>query len=180
MAMPAQGTFLALAPVHRAWGQRRIIKVPAPAAGADWTFTAAPSMLTLVMSVIETITTSAQVATRRVGFATFDGDGNKLTRTFTGNSIPASKAVVASGAVGLSPLETEASGPQIASLAPILLLPSYKFGSDSFALQTEDAYTSIILQVEEYEQMPDHPLAALAAEVSEILRLREAAAYAAG
>jgi hypothetical protein len=137
-------------------------------------------MLTVVMSAIVTFTASAQAATRRPGIATFDGDGNKLTKVQPNNAVTASKVSLVSAVLGAFGIESENNGPLIMGLPAILLLPGYSIGSDTFNLQTEDQYGAVILQVEEFEQEPHHPIAALAAEVAEILKAREALAYAAG
>lgn len=175
---PAQGTFQALAPVHRAWGLRRIISQPAPAAGKEWSFTTGGFGLTQILSATVQLVTSAQVPKRAPGISITDGDGKVLLVLTSAAEFAAALTRRISVVEGVAPNVLTASGPAVINIPPLLLERGYSINSVTEGLQTEDQYGELTLWVEEFEEDPVHPLAEIAADVSRIINLERAASYA--
>ena len=180
MQVPALGILLTPNPVHRVWGQRRILKLPNPAEGKDFTITRSESMLWRVISLTATLVTGAEAGNRVPGLQVSDGDGNALMVVGGTQEQATGLTRRVTFAPEVSTDTTIAAGPNTINIPWLLLLPGYSISTLTNGLLAKDQWTGVTLWVEEFEQEQHHPLAALAAEVSEILRLREAATLATG
>lgn len=180
MQTDTPGTLLTPNPVHRVWGQRRIYKPVAPAAGKEVPFTLGQSMLWRVIAFTVSLKTSAQAAKRIPALQVSDGDENPLMVIGGQSEVAEGLTKRVTFAPEVAQNTSIAAGPVTIGIPWLLLLPGYSITTITAGIQTEDEYLKPTLWVEEFEQVQHHPLAELAAEVSMILTAKEALHYAAG
>lgn len=139
--------------VSALWGQRREVLVPAPAAGANWSYLLPSGYLHRVQLGHALLITSAQVASRQLGVQITDSDGALWWKMHQATGIPAAKHVHAFYNTSTTTL---ASGPAewvLVQLPEILLPAGFKVESFTTEIQTEDQYSDVRLLV---EQLVDH------------------------
>lgn len=176
----ATGQFFTPRPVHRAWGQLATIKVPKPAVGKNWVMVAPPNFLTRVVAVRFPFVTSAQAAERVFAYRMTDGVGGNFAEVEDTAVIEAGQVSALTLATGLSVITGVKNQQDILALPEITLPSEFTIEGVTRGLQTEDQFGEGVALVEQFEPDPYHPLAEIAAEVTAILKLREAANYAAG
>lgn len=143
-------------PPRGAWGQLKLERVAAPAAGKDWAWVAPAGYVTRIVSGRALLTLSAQVANRRLGIQMVNGS-DVFWRAHAGETDVAAAVIdvnVGQGASFVGP------GQQTKSIEwelPELLLPAgWSVELTTEAIQTEDAWSDIVLLTEQFEDCPDH------------------------
>lgn len=130
-------------------GWSHSINVPNPAAGVDWTFTAATAQRVLVKSFSSLLTPSATVANRNVSIIVDDGV-NTVWQVIQPTSIPASQvttlsATTTNATAGVLPsIQTQIFPPNL------FLEPGWRLRVSTGNLQATDQWSAIWLAVEEW------------------------------
>lgn len=165
--MPGESARFIGADGDRHEGVTRRIAVPAPAAGADWTFTVPSGVVWKILTVRAQLTASAVVANRQPRLVITDG-------TFTLATVEAAASIVASATVAITWVAgglTSAAG--VSGNFPGVMFPGYMFETGwTIATTTTnkdagDQWSNIVMAVEErFEQ---------STELSERVEAREQA-----
>lgn len=133
----------------------RVVPVPNPAAGSEVTIRPNGLGDWLVMAVALTLTTSATVATRHVSLSASDG-----TRAFLrAGSVATQAASLTQSYSAFSGQQAAANvGPVTGIVWPVggLWLPQgWQLATLTDALDAGDAYSDVVLLVQEYPEGPD-------------------------
>lgn len=137
-------------------------------------------MLWRIIAFTVSLKASAQAAKRLPALQVSDGDGNPLMVVGATEEVAESTERRLTFAPEIATDTSLAPGPVTVGIPWLLLLPGYSVQTLTNAIQTEDEYLKPTLWIEEFEQEQFHPVAELAAEVAEILQLREAVNSATG
>lgn len=175
----ADGQFLSPTPVHPAWGQVRTVILPNPPAGSDWKFSAPGGFLTRIVRATCLFTASAVEKERFLALQHTDGVsvlGLQLIVSAPVKALLRRINMVASH----SPTLVKPGSEEVEiGIGNKLMRPGETLEAFTEPLDPGDQWSGITLQVEQFEVIQSHPLAELAAEVTEIIRLREAVSHAA-
>lgn len=135
-------------------GVHRVLDVPAPVAGAEWSFTV-PSLGWLrIRSIVATLTTSAVVANRVAGFTLSDPD--RVAYAASSNlALPASSAqrivyMPGTGSGGL----VGAGGTLLVPLPDLIVPVGYVLKSFTGLIDVADQYSNVRMIVEEFDTHP--------------------------
>lgn len=146
-----RGLFLAPDPPGVGRGARTFELVKAPAAGANWSWSAPSGYFWRPIAIFATLTASAQVANRFPGYQVMDADKNVLFAVAANNAVAAkAKAQVSI----VQDLTFNAASESLVVTVPIpsLLLPAnYTIEALTVGVQTEDQYSSVRLWLEQWE-----------------------------
>lgn len=132
----------------------RLLQVPAPAAGADWTFTLPAAGYWRIRSVFATLTASATVANRQPGLAITDG-------TVLWHRARPGAVLIANGVADVLAMpglgfQTQGAtqGTFTLPIPDVVMPPGFVISSVSTALQAGDQYSSIVIAAEEHDFWP--------------------------
>lgn len=156
-----RGRFLSPNALRWAWGQRIIRKFPAPAEGAEFSFTCLGSQLTRIISLTAQLTTAAEATSRVPQLAVKDGDENTLMLLPGSNEIAESLTRRVTFAVEAAQNAAAGASSLVVAIPELLLLPGYSIATITASIKTKDKWGPFNLWVEEFEESPDHPLAEL-------------------
>lgn len=130
-------------------GRMRVITVPNPAVGAEWSLTVPAGVNWFVLGITALFTTSAAVATREPAFVFTDGAAHivGLTSAFT---ITASVSFTLVANVGVIPFSqsTIFGNPQVPF--DLRLLAGWTVGSNTNLIDVADQWSAIVVTVEEF------------------------------
>lgn len=129
---------------------QKVIPVPSPAAGAEWTITVPAGVAWELVTILTRFVTSAVVANRLINLDVNDPDGNRIHRFGTAANVPASQTAVAPFEAGSGAFGT-VTGQSNPLPSPYLVLPAgYILRSNTALLDVGDQYNATFLTVREW------------------------------
>lgn len=120
---------------------QRVITIPLPAAGADFTLKATVPMV--VKSVTGIFTTSATVSGRYVYVVVEDASGNTLVRSGIPATFAASQSLRVSGFVNAIPANESGNPGYVLTLPDIVLMPYWTLRSEVGSIQAGDQWSEL-------------------------------------
>jgi hypothetical protein len=141
-------------PILEAAGVPKLVPVPTPAAGADWSTTVPGQGSWLVQAFVATLTNAVAAANRFPAVSLTDGN-SEYFRAPLSAAVIASTVLNASGAIGFLPAAVNVTlGPSAVGLPQIILPPGSVFRVVTTNLQAADQWSAIALYVFEMPYGP--------------------------
>lgn len=130
------------------WTERLIL--PAPAAGAQWKYTADGRYFERILSVGYTFTASAVVGNRFLSVQLTDNNGLVITKIPGGDNVAAAGVPVVWLTVGSALLAQGPNGDTFGSIPDFLIPPGWSWGSQVFGMDVGDQFSQVVLMVQRY------------------------------
>jgi hypothetical protein len=145
---PPITTFPSSSTIAELVGVQDVVKVPNPAAGADWIYTVPSGYFRRLISGTAILTTSSNAANRLLGFEITDGTNN-LAQGWNGTALTASLTIQVGYFVGTGGgVSIAGSVSSVGGIPNVWLPPGYTLESDTVALNVTDQYSAIFLWFE--------------------------------
>ena len=131
-------------------GVRRVVQVPSPAPGADWSITVPGGVQWNILALTSTLTTSATVANRLPGL-TVAIDGVTTWHVQSNANLVASSSVTVNSFSGIQyPFYGGAGTYMLETLPPGPYPAATEIGSSTTAISAADQWSGVALYIEEY------------------------------
>lgn len=131
-------------------GWQEPVYIPAPAAGANWSFTGDGRYFTRVLAITNRFATSAVVANRFPSMQLTDTNGVVISSVSAGGSIPASTSVTPYLMVGGPAYANGNVGATFGFLPDLLIPPGWVWQSSAANLDVGDQFSNVVLLVQRF------------------------------
>lgn len=131
-------------------GWQELIRIPNPAAGAQWTHTVDGRYYERLVSVRYQFVTSAVVANRNLSVLLKDNNGAPVTGSRGGFNVVASSTLVANLMIGAADFGSDSVGATYGYLPHLIVPPGWVWGSDVVSMDVADQFSSIVLVVQRF------------------------------
>ncbi len=131
-------------------GWQEPVYVPAPAAGAGWSYVVDGRFYERLLSVRFTFTASAVVATRDVRMSLHDANGTPVTAILAGATVTASASEVVNLTVNTGLATNSPDGYKYGPLPDLMIPPGWSWTAETDSIAAGDQFSGIVLLVQRF------------------------------